>query len=88
MANDPGFPKKLLDKKNYVRVDEKTGKPQLVRIEPMVTESGELIPETVMVYVDNDEPQVMERLAAFAYAETQGCVPLEQVSQWKHRKVN
>jgi hypothetical protein len=87
MAEDE-FPKKWLDSKKYVRMDSKTGQPQLVQIEPMVTEIGELIPDTVMVYVDNDEPKVMERNAAFAYVETQGCVPVEKVAQWKHKKIN
>jgi hypothetical protein len=82
------FPRKWLDQKQYVRVDEKTGKPQLLRIEPMITDQGELITDTVMVYIDNEESMTMERGAAFAYAETQGWVPLEMVSQWKHKQVH
>jgi len=88
MIEDMEFPRKLLDKKHYVRVDDKTGEPQLVRVEPMVTEAGELVPESVLVYVDDGEPQVMERIAALAYLERQGCVPVEGAAGWKHRKIN
>lgn len=88
MIDDMEFPRKLLDKRLYVRVDGKTGKPQLIRVEPILTEAGELVPESVMVYVDEDEPKIMERLAALAYIEKQGCVPMESASGWKHRKIN
>ena len=34
----PDFPRKLLDKKAYVRLDPESGLPQLVRVEPNVDE--------------------------------------------------
>lgn len=85
---DPEFPRKLLDKKAWVRNDPTTGEPQLIRVDPMVTDEGELIPDTVTVTIDNGPQMVMEREAAEAYIAGQKCTPLEEFAKHKHRKVN
>ena len=84
----PNFPRKLLDKKAYVRLDPESGEPQLVRVEPNVAEDGELLLDTVVVTIDDGMQMVMEREVATAFIETHGCVPLEEFSDWKHRRVN
>jgi hypothetical protein len=86
-GGDPEFPRKMLDKKSYVRVDPATGEPQLIRVEPMVS-NGELIMDTVIVTIDDGPTMVMEREAADNYIASQDCCPLEITAQWKHRKVN
>jgi hypothetical protein len=88
VQEDPEFPRKLLDKKSYVRVDPETGEPQLIRVEPMISGDGELIIDTVVVTIDNGPQMVMEREAAENYIESQNCSPLEITAQWKHRKVH
>lgn len=85
---DPDFPRKMLDKKAYVRVDHETGEPQLIRVEPMISDTGELILDTVVVTIDNDTQMVMEREAAENYIDSQNCTPLENFAQWKHKKEN
>jgi hypothetical protein len=84
----PDFPRKLLDKKAYVRLDPETGEPQLIRVEPHVTEDGDLILESVVVTIDDGMQMVMEREVAVAFIESHNCVPLEEFSDWKHRRVN
>jgi hypothetical protein len=85
---NPNFPRKLLDKKSYVRLDPESGLPQLVRVEPNVSENGELLLDTVVVTIDDGMQMVMEREVAAAFIETHGCVPLGEFSDWKHRDVN
>lgn len=85
----PDFPRKLLDKKSYVRLDPETALPQLVRVEPNVDEqTGELDLDTVKVTIDDSTEMIMEREVAEMFIETNGCVPLEEFSDWKHRNVN
>jgi hypothetical protein len=84
---DPEFPHKFLDKRAYVRVEPETGEPQLIRIEPMVSD-GELVLDTVVVTVDNGPRIPMDREAAESYVESQNCVPLAEFAQWKHKKEN
>jgi hypothetical protein len=84
----PDFPRKLLDKKSYVRLDPETGLPQLVRVEPNVDEHGELDLDTVKITIDDHAEMIMERDVAGMFIETNGCVPLEEFSDWKHRSVN
>jgi hypothetical protein len=85
----PDFPRKLLDKKAYVRLDPDTGVPQLVRVEPNVDEeTGELLLDTVKVTIDDNTEIIMEREVAGMFIESNGCVPLEEFSDWKHRRVN
>jgi hypothetical protein len=88
MEGDGQFPAKLLDKKAYVRVNPETGEPELIRVEPMVSEDGDLLIDTVLVTIDNGTQMVMERDVAAQYIEDQKCSPLEVTAQWKHRKVN
>jgi hypothetical protein len=84
----PNFPRKLLDKKAYVRLDPETGEPQLIRVEPHVEENGELVLDSVVVTIDDGMQMVMERDVAGAFIETHNCVPLEEFSDWKHRLAN
>jgi hypothetical protein len=84
----PNFPRKLLDKKAYVRLDPDTGLPQLIRVEPNVAEDGELLLDTVKVTIDDDTVIVMEREVASMFLEAHSCVPLEEFSDWKHHLEN
>jgi len=84
---DSEFPKKLLDKKQFVRYDPETGTPQLIRVEPLV-EHGVPLLDTVIVYIDDKTEMIMERDAAATYIESLNCVPLEINAQWKHRLEN
>jgi hypothetical protein len=83
--DQPDFPRKLLDKKQFVRYDPETGTPQLIRMEPMVGEGGIPLLDTVIVFIDDKTEMVMERDAAIAYIESMNCVPLEINAQYKHR---
>ena len=84
----PDFPRKLLDKKAYVRLDPDSGLPQLVRVEPHVDEDCELVLDVVKITIDDTSEMIMEREVAAMFIETNGCVPLEEFSDWKHRNVN
>ena len=85
--DDPNFPRKLLDKKSYVRIDLETGEPQLIRIEPNV-ENGELHFDTVQVTIDDGSQIIMTRAMAQAFIESNGCVLLEGFSDWKRKDAN
>ena len=85
VGGDPEFPRKLLDKKYFVRMDHDTGEPQLLRMEPMISDDGELLAETVLVTIDNGQPTVMERSAAESYLVSQKWEPLERFAKYKHR---
>jgi hypothetical protein len=87
-ASQPNFPRKLLDKKAYVRLDPETGEPQLVRVEPNVAEDGEVTLDTVIVTIDDGMTVIMEREVAEHFIASQKCVPLEEFSDWKHRGIN
>lgn len=87
-TEDPEFPRKLMDVKSYVRVDQETGEPQLIRVEPMISDAGELIVDTVVVTVDNGARMVMERGMAENYIDSQSCTPLEKFAQWKQSQEN
>lgn len=80
-------PKKWLDTKQYVRVDSLTGIPQLIRIEPIVTNEGQFLPDRVLVFIDEDS-EIMGREEAEILIGTLDCYPLELVANWKHKKVN
>lgn len=80
-------PRKWLDKKKYVRVDPHTGLPQLIRVEPVITESGEFIPEKVKVFFD-EELEILDRDSAEVLIESMDCTPLEVTAQHKQNKVN
>lgn len=86
--SDPDFPRKLLDKKAYVRLDPETGEPQLVRVEPLVLDTGELVLDSVVLLIDDNQRFVMERDVAAVFIEQQHCVPLEEFSDWKRKSPN
>lgn len=73
-------PRKWLDKKQYVRIDPSTGSPQLIRVEPVVTESGELVPDRVAVFVD-DDMTLVERRAAEKFIQELDCIPMEKLQR-------
>jgi hypothetical protein len=76
---DDGLPSiKWLDKKSYVRIDPLTGLPQLIRIEPVVTEDGQVIPERVLLFIDSDM-SVVGRGQAERLVDSMNCTPLETV---------
>ena len=81
---DSEFPRKLLDKKQFVRYDPETGLPTLIRVEPLI-EHGVPLLDTVIVYIDDTSEMIMERDAAATYIESLNCVPLEINAQYKHR---
>lgn len=81
---DDEFPKKLLDKKEFVRYDPETGLPQLICVEPLV-EHGTPSLDIVVVHLDDTVEMVMERHAAAKYIESMNCVPLAINAQYKHR---
>jgi hypothetical protein len=85
LIGEPEFPRKFLDKKSFVRMDHDTGEPQLLRVEPMVADDGELLIDTVVVTIDNGPQMVMERSAAEDYIESQKWEPLESFANYKHR---
>jgi hypothetical protein len=85
---EPEFPRKLLDKKAYVAINPDDGLPQLIRVEPNIGEGGEIDFSTVLVYIDDAMALVMEREVAEVFVSQRGCVPLEEIADWKHRKQN
>lgn len=82
------FPRKWLDKKQYVRIDPKTGEEQLIRVEPHVTDANEFIPDVVQVIVDNEATVLMGRNDVEVYLAETGCIPMEIVARYKHRIEN
>jgi hypothetical protein len=72
-------PIKLADTHCYVRVSEE-GHPQLIRIEPLFNDDGILIPISVLVYIDNENPVMMDRAVAEMIAAAY--TPLEN-DTWK-----
>jgi hypothetical protein len=73
-------PRKWLDKKQYVRVDPKTGQPQLIRVEPVMTPDGRFIADKVAVFVDS-EMTIVSREMADEFISTLDCAPLESVNR-------
>ena len=82
--DDDEYPRKWMDKKSYVRMDPKTAKPKLVRVEPFITETQEFIPFQVKVIVDDNPPMIMGRDEAENYVAMTGCEPLEIAAKWKN----
>jgi hypothetical protein len=88
LAGDPDFPRKLLDKKAFVRIDPDSGVPQLIRVEPNLLD-GELLVDTVLVTIDEHPEVIMDRqIAETVFSEPNGCVPLEGFSDWKRKEVS
>jgi hypothetical protein len=77
------FPRKWLDDKRYLKMDYETGLPQLIRVEPIMSDDGNLVPFSVMMYIDDAPGQIMERSCAEVFVESQGCIPLEIATQHK-----
>jgi hypothetical protein len=70
-------PVKLADTRCFVRINEE-GCPQLIRIEPLFNDDGILIPVSVLVHVDNENPVMMDRDTAEMMAEAY--TPLENIN--------
>ena len=88
LGGNPEFPRKLLDKKVYVRVEPETGEPQLVRVEPNLSEKGEVLLDSVVVTIDEGVQVVMDREMVRMFLEDHGCVLLEELLDWKPRSAN
>jgi len=88
LGGNPEFPRKLLDKKSYVRVEPETGEPQLIRVEPHVSEKGDVVLDSVVVTIDDGMQMVMDREMARMFLEDHHCVLLEELSDWKPRSAN
>lgn len=83
------FPRKWLDKKQYVRMDQMTGLPQLVRVEPhIIAETNELIPDEVEVYIDDVTRLIMSRDEAEMYLVSSGCVAMDIFAKHKQGRVH
>lgn len=82
--NGGGFPAKFMDTHMWIRMGA-NGDPQIIRVEPMVTDDGQLIPQNVVLTIDEGAPQIMDRDAADQMLSTPNCAPLERMLQWKHR---
>ena len=79
-----GFPAKWMDTHVWIRIGA-NGEPQVIRVEPMVTDEGELIPQNIVMFIDEIGPTIMDRCAADRMLSTPNCVPLEFMTQWKHK---
>ncbi len=73
-------PMKMADTKLYVRATPE-GRLQLIRVEPFYNDIGILIPISVMMYVDNDEGVLMDRMVAEMLCEAY--TPLERITKGK-----
>ena len=84
-GNMVGMPDtKLADVQMWIRIGA-NGVPQVIRVEPMVTDDGVLIPQNVVLTVDEAPPQIMDRWAAQQMLSTPNCEPLARMLNWKHR---
>jgi hypothetical protein len=81
------FPAKLLDSKLYIRISD-DGEPQLVRVIPVADENGVLDPSLVAVFLDEGEAKVVPRTNLPWLLESTGCVPVEEATNWKHKRIN
>jgi hypothetical protein len=78
---------KDLEPKLYVRVLQ--GEPQLVRVEPLYTDDGEVVPGYCKLFVDEEEmASELAREVALAYVTCENHVPLAQLLNWKHLLVH
>lgn len=79
-----GVPVKFWDTHHWVRIGP-DGLPQLIRVEPLITDEGQVILQNVVLTVDEQEPQIVDRVAALKMLSTADCEPLESMTQWKHK---
>jgi len=83
------FPRKWLDKKQYARMDPKTGEPQLIRVEPhFIVATNEFVPNAVEITVDDGPTMVMGRDEGEEYIQNTGCVPMDVFAKHKQGKIN
>lgn len=81
-------PAKYFDVKTYIRVNN-DAQPEVVRVEPMITVDQTFVPGLVRLYVDDQkEPTVMARVAAEMILNNTGCIPLEEMLNYKHKIKN
>ena len=76
------FPKKFMDTKSFVRMGA-DGLPQIIRVEPLIRDH-QLVPQNVVLTIDEAVPQVMGRWEAAQMLHASQCVPLENYLSWKH----
>lgn len=67
--------RKWLDNKQYMRLEPSSGLPQLIRMEPLITEDGQFIPDRVLLYID-DHMTIVDREEAERRISTMNCTPL------------
>lgn len=83
-----GIPAKLMETKCFVRMGT-TGtiqqRLQIIRVEPMVTDEGQLVPQNVLLFIDEGSPTIMDRMAAEQMLSTSNCEPLERMLNWRHK---
>ncbi len=85
---DDSIPEKLLATKLFVRVSPE-GDPQILRMEPMITEDGAVIPDMVKIFIDEQtSPTVYSREAALSILIDTECVPKEIAMRYKHLMKN
>ena len=83
MIESSGIPTKLLESHLFVRLGN-DGQPQVLRVEPFFTDQGPNL-AYVVIFEDEGEPSIMTREFADQLLTSTGCVPLEVMTQWKHK---
>jgi hypothetical protein len=84
---DEDFSVKMIETKSYIRLTD-DGEPQLIRVGPVVDDSGVVDHSMAALYIDEDEARIIPRFTVESMLEATECVPLEIVSHWKHKKVH
>lgn len=78
------IPEKLFEVKTFMRMGS-DGKPQIVRMEPMITADDTFVPGMVRIYVDEQQaPTIFTRPAAYHMLAHTNCQPIEEVMRHKH----
>ena len=78
------LPEKLFQTKTYLRMGP-DGKPQVIRVEPMITANQTFVPGVVRIYVDKQQtPTIFEREAAYIMLKSTNCEPIEEIMRHKH----
>lgn len=72
--------------KSYIRINEE-GEPQLVRVEPVIRD-GQVDPDFVKIYLDEEGPNEMPRMAFQMMVMAAECIPLEMVAGKQHKRIH
>lgn len=79
--------RKTLQPKSYIRISSE-GEPQLVRVEPVVMSNGKIDPDFVKIYLDEEGPNEMPRMAFQMMIMASECIPLEIVAGKQYRRIH